>query len=133
MADPALPAIIKTKSLIRGDTRTWPEVFEQNTGTDLAPVWVPLDVSGYVFLMEVREDLNRGTLIATWDIDMAAAATGTIVVTLPSDQADLLPGQTSPGVKPVVYCDLQGTRTSDGFRRTFKRWQFKVEGDSSNE
>lgn len=133
MADPALPAIIKTKSLIRGDTRSWPEVFEQNTGTDSAPVWEPLDVSGYTFLMEIREDLNRGTLIATWDIDTTDAATGTIVVTLPSDQADLLPGQSSPNTKPVVYCDLQGTRTSDGFRRTFKRWQFKVEGDSSNE
>lgn len=133
MADPALPAIIKTKTLIRGDTRSWPEVFEQNTGTDAAPVWVPLDVSGYTFLMEIREDLNRGTLIATWDIDMTDAATGTIVVTLPSDQADLLPGQSSAATRPVVYCDLQGTRTSDGFRRTFKRWQFKVEGDSSNE
>lgn len=131
--DPAVPKLILDKSLVRGDTRSWVEFFEQNIGTDSAPVWEPWDLTGWTWLMEIRADLDRGTLIATWDVDDSDVANGNLTVTLPSDQADLLPGQTDPNVKPAVYCDLQGTRTSDSFRKTFKRWKFKVVGDSSNE
>ena len=130
--DPALPKWDTSKGLIRGDSRSWIEFFEQNTGTDTAPVWTPWDVSGFTFLMQVRADLDRGTLLCTFDIDMSDAANGNVGVSLASAEADALPGQSSPATKQTVYGDLQGTRTSDGFRKTFKRWKFRVEGDSSN-
>lgn len=132
--DPAIPVPIKTKTLKRGDSRAWVEEFRENTGTASAPVaGDPINMSGWEWLMEVRSDLNRGDLLATFTVDDSDAANGNLAVLLPSDEADGLPGQDDPGTLPVVYCDLQGTRTSDGFRKTWKTWWFKVSGDSSNE
>lgn len=132
--DPAVPKPIKDKVLKRGDSRAWVEQFRENTGTASAPVAGPaIDMSGWTWLMEVRSDLNRGTLLATWDVDSSDAANGNIAVSLPSTEADGLPGEDPPGTQQTVYCDLQGTRTSDSFRKTWKSWWFKVSGDSSNE
>lgn len=130
MAD-ALPKV-EPEKLIRGDSRTWTDTFEENTGTTAAPVWTPIDMSGWTWLCQIRPDLNRGTVIATVTVDTTNAATGIIVRKLTADQADLLPGQDDPATKPVVYMDLQGTRTSDGFRQTWKRWKVTVEGDTSS-
>jgi hypothetical protein len=124
---------VETETLLRGDSRTWTDTFEENVGTDAAPVWQPLDLSGWGnWLCQIRPDLNRGTVIATVDVDASGAATGVIVRNLTAAQAELLPGQTDPATKPKVYMDLQATRTSDGFVQTWKRWKVTVEGDTSD-
>jgi hypothetical protein len=132
MATSPIPKV-ETETLLRGDSRTWTDTFEENTGTTTAPVWAPLDLSGWTFVCEIRADLDRGTLLATLDVDDTDAATGVLVRKLSSTQADLLPGQEFGAPKPTVYMDLQGTRTSDGFRQTWKRWKVTVEGDVSND
>ncbi len=133
MADSPLPKWEK-ESVIRGDTRVWNEQINENTAAEgETPVYEPMNLTGWTWLCQIRADLNRGTVIANLDIDDTDAADGKLIRTLPSDQADLLPGQTEPDQKPLVYMDLQGTRTSDGFRQTFKRWKVTVEGDSSDE
>lgn len=130
MADP-LPKV-ETEKLLRGDSRIWTDTFEENVGTTLAPVWQPLDLTGWTWVCQIRPDLDRGTVIATVDVDSSGAASGVIQRTLTADQADLLPGQEDPGTKSIVFMDLQGTRTSDGFRQTWKRWKVTVEGDTSD-
>lgn len=132
MADSPLPKV-ESEKFLRGDSRTWTDTFEENVGTDAEPVWQPLDLSGWGnWLCQIRPDLDRGTVIATVTVDATDSATGVIVRNLTGDQADLLPGQTDPGTKSTVFMDLQATRTSDGFRQTWKRWKGSVEGDVSD-
>ena len=130
MASP-LPKV-ETETLLRGDSRTWTDTFEENLGTDAVPNWQPLNLSGWSFLCQIRPDLDRGTVIATVTVDTTNAATGVLVRNLTAAQAELLPGQTDPATKPRVYMDLQGTRTSDGFVQTWKRGKVTVEGDVSD-
>jgi hypothetical protein len=124
---------VETEILLRGDSRTWTDTFEENVGTDTAPVWQALDLSGWTFLCQIRPDLARGTVIATVDVDDTDAATGILVRNLTATEAELLPGQDDAATKSTVYMDLQGTRTSDGFVQTWKRWKVTVEGDVSDE
>lgn len=119
----AIPKL-EAEVLIRGDSRTWTDTF---TNSDTGAL---LDMSGWTWLCQIRSDLNHGEVLAVLTVDAAAAASGVIVRKLVAAQANLLPGQGD--VKPKVYMDLQGTRNSDGFRQTWKRWRVTVEGDVSD-
>ena len=124
MAEP-LPAKV-TRKLWRGDTRVWTHVFTDTETGD------PIDLTGYTFLSQFRDDLDRGTVIATAtcviDVD---PTTGVMVETLTAAQADLLPGQTDPDEKPVVYWDLQST-DGDGAVQTWQYARVPVSGDASD-
>lgn len=127
MATSPLPKVEK-ETLLRGDSRFWTETFtDDDTGT-------AIDMSGWGdWLCQIRDDLDRGTVVATITVDASSAASGIITRELTADQADLLPGQTDPDTKPIVYIDLQATRTSDSFKQTWKRWKATVEGDVSDD
>lgn len=124
MAEPT-PAKVK-RSLYRGDTRVWTHVFTE-TATGLA-----LDITDWVFRSEYREDLNRGTVIATGDCEVTDGPGGVMVETLIATQADLLPGQTDPLTKPIVYWDLQSTDADDNVQ-TWQYARVPVSGDASDE
>lgn len=129
MAEPT-PAKVK-RSLYRGNTRRWTHVFEENTGTTGAPVWEPIDITGWTFLTQFREDLNRGTVVCASTTTVTDGPNGIAEEVLSAAQADLLPGQTLPTVKPVVYWDLQSTDT-DGNVNTWKYASCPVMGDASD-
>lgn len=121
MAD-AVPAKIK-RSLWRGDHRQWTHEFRDPSG-ELIPF-----AEGTTFLAQFRNDLDRGTLVCSSVCEITD--TGTVVETLTSDEADLLPGQTNTETKPVVYWDLQMI-DPDGERHTYLYANCTVMGDRSN-
>ena len=123
MAEPT-PAKVK-RSLYRGDTRVWTHVFTEPVSGD------PIDISGWTFLSEYRDDLDRGTVIATATCSVMDGPGGVMVETLTAAQADLLPGQTDPDTKPVVYWDLQST-DGDGNVQTWQYARVPVTGDASD-
>lgn len=120
MAD-ALPARV-SRSLYRGDFRRWTHEFRDANG-DLIPF-----AEGTSFQAEFREDTDRGNLVCSSTCEITGA--GTVVETLTSDEADLLPGQ--PGTdKPKVYWDLQMT-DPEGQRHTYLYANCAVMGDRTN-
>jgi hypothetical protein len=122
----AEPTPVKVKrSLYRGDTRVWTHVFTDSDSGD------PIDLTGWEFLSQFRDDLDRGTVVATADCEVTVGATGTVVETLSAAEADALPGQTDPAVKPRVYWDLQST-DPDGNVQTWMYAQVVVMGDASD-
>lgn len=115
--------------LYRGDTRVWTALIETNTGTVLAPVWTPYDLTNHTVLAQIRSDKNRAApvvaaITTTVDND---PTTGLITLTLTSTEADKLGADAT-----TLWWDLQTTRTSDSFRRTWLAGKAKVEGDVSN-
>lgn len=122
MAEP-IPVKVK-RTLWRGDTRTWTHVFTDTETGD------PIDITGWVFVSQFREDLDRGAIIATATCTITDGPNGVMTEVLPAAQADLLPGQTDPDVKPVVYWDLQST--DSGNVQTWKYARVQVGGDSSD-
>ena len=123
MADEPLPVKV-TRKLHRGDTRVWTHVFTV-TGTT-----TPIDITGYTFLSQFRDDLNRGTVIATATCVVTDGPAGEMTETLTATQADLLPGQTDPDEKPIVYWDLQSTAA--GAVQTWQYARCPVSGDASD-
>lgn len=123
MAEP-IPAKVK-RTLWRGDTRSWTHVFTAaDTGT-------PVDISGWTFLSQYRADRDRGTVICEATCTVTDGPNGVMTEVLPAAQAELLPGQTDPIEKPVVYWDLQST---DGTGNV-QTWQYaavSVGGDVSD-
>lgn len=125
MAEP-LPASAKL-TLYRGDTRIWTDVIEENTGTRAVPVWTPKDLTGYTFVAEIRTDRNRtDPVVATIAVDVVDAVNGVIKRTLTAAEADKLGDDGSK-----LFWDLQVTRTSDSFRRTYMAGVVVVKGDAS--
>lgn len=126
MSDP-LPAAAPLK-LYRGDTRIWTALIEVNTGTDDAPVYVPYNLTGNDLLAQIRTDKNRtDPVVATLTTTAADPTSGVVTITLTSADADLLGADGT-----VLWWDLQTTRTSDGFRRTWLAGKVTVKGDTSN-
>lgn len=125
MATEPIPADVKL-TLVQGDSRTWTDVIERNTGTDDDPVWEPYDLTGHTFLAQIRAArLRTSTLYATIAVTATDAANGEVELNLTADEADsLVPGP--------AFWDLQITRTSDGFVRTHLAGKVKVLGDASN-
>lgn len=125
MAAEPLPADVKL-TLVQGDSRTWTDVIETNTGTDAAPVWEPYDLTGHTFLAQIRaERLRTADLYATIDVTATDAVNGEIQLDLSAEEADnLVPGS--------AFWDLQITRSSDGFVRTHLAGKVKILGDASN-
>lgn len=122
MAEP-IPVKVK-RTLWRGDTRVWTHVFTDTDSGD------PIPITGWTFLSQFRDDLDRGTVIATATCSITDGPNGVMVETLPATQADLLPGQTDPDEKPIVYWDLQST--VGGVVQTWKYARVPVGGDSSD-
>lgn len=120
----AIPAKVK-RTLYRGDRRTWTHVFTDTTTGD------PIDITDWTFVSQFRADLNRGDLVCESTTTVYDGPNGIAVEVLTSDEADGLPGQTSPATYPVVYWDLQST-DGDGHKQTWKYAFCKVEGDASN-
>jgi len=120
-----IPAAWPAKTLERGDDRSWTEFFEENTGTDLAPVWVPKDLSGYTFLCQIRATPDSTDVMATVTVALTTDGTdGYLTLTLPHAQAEnLVPGK--------VCIDLELTRVSDGWRQTYLSGKWKVNPDTS--
>lgn len=123
MAEP-LPQKVK-RQLYRGDSRNWTHVF---TDTETG---VPLDITGWTFLSQFREDLDRGTVICSATCTVTDGPAGVMLESLSATDAELLPGQTDPTEKPVVYWDLQSD-DGDGNVRTWMYSAVTVTGDVSD-
>lgn len=118
-----LPVKVR-RTLYRGDRRVWTHEFTEDDGT------TPLDITGKTFVSQFRADLDRGTVVCTATCTVTDGPGGVLEEVLPSAQADLLPGQTDPTVKPYVYWDLQEL---DGTEAT--TWMYArcpVSGDVSD-
>lgn len=122
MAEP-LPAKV-TRKLWRGDTRVWTHVFTDTATGD------PIDITGWTFLSQFREDRDRGTVITSATCVVTDGPAGEMTETLTAAQADALPGQTDPDVKPVVYWDLQSD--NGGVVQTWQWSVVQVNGDASD-
>lgn len=95
-----------SRTLYRGDSRTWVHVF-----TDDADA--PIDLTGHNFISQFRPDLDRGTVICSATCTVGGADNNEVTEVLAAADADLLPGQADPNVKPKVYWDLQSTASGD--------------------
>ena len=124
MAEP-LPAKVNL-TLYRGDTRVWTDIFTET----VADAVVPKDLTGYTFLSQIRDDKNRGEIVATIAVEADDPAAGTIVRTLTAEEADKLPGEEPGQAAPVLYWDLQSTK--DGMVRTWMAGSVKVKGDATD-
>ena len=121
MAEP-LPASVPL-TLVQGDSRTWTDVIERNTGTDDDPEWVPFDLTGHEPLAMIRATRDRdSTLYSTIEVEVTDAEAGELELRLTAEEADSL-------VIGRAFWDLQLTRTSDGFVRTHLAGKVKVLGD----
>lgn len=118
-----LPAPLKLK-LYRGDTRVWTSTFTDDATGD------PLDLTGHVWLCEVRADRSRGEVLATLEVDTTEAVTGVIRRTLTAEQADLLPPTDPTDPESFYWWDLQSTK--DGHVQTWLAGKVTVEGDASD-
>jgi hypothetical protein len=127
VSDP-LPAAAPLK-LYRGDTRIWTALIETNTGTDVAPVWVPYDLTNHTVLAQIRSDKNRTAPVvaAVATVVDADPTTGLVTLTLTSAEADKLGDDGA-----LLWWDVQTTRTADSFRRTWLAGKVTVKGDVSN-
>lgn len=123
MAEP-LPAKVNL-TLYRGDTRIWTDDFTEGDPA------TPKDLTGYTWLCQIRDDKNRGDIVAVIDVDATDAATGRIVRTLTALEADKLPGEPDGETAPVLYWDLQSTSPA-GMVRTWMAGAVKVKGDASD-
>lgn len=132
MADEPLPALVPL-TLVVGDSRTWTDVIERNTGTDAVPVWVPYDLTGHTFLAQIRASrLRTATLYATIAVTATNAAGGEIELVLTSAEADGLAAASAATPPNKAWWDLQIVRTLDGFKRTHLAGKVKILGDVSH-
>ena len=111
-----------TRTLYRGDSRTWVHVFTDGDGN-------PIDLTGYEFIAQFRPDLDRGTVICSSACTVGGDDNNEVTEVLSADQAELLPGQTG-STKPKVYWDLQSTK--DGDVTTWMYASVPVVGDVSD-
>lgn len=119
-----IPAAWAAKTLYRGDDRQWVELFEENTGTELAPVWTAKDLSAYTFLCQIRATPDDADVMATVDVEFTTDGTdGSLTLTLAhTASATLVPGK--------VWIDLQLTNGA-GFRQTYLAGKWTVKADVS--
>jgi len=103
----------------RGDTKQWTVDFAEGAN--------PTDVSAWSWLAQIRSSLDEpDSIVAAFTVDDAAAAAGTLTITLPATEAANL--VTVDG-KALYYWDLQGT---DGaVVKTWLAGKVKVTGDVS--
>lgn len=88
-----------------------------------------IDLSDRTWAAQIRADLDESTLVATFTVDDADAATGTLTVTLPHSESLKL--ATVEG-RAVYYWDLQATKTADAEAVfTWVAGKVKVTGDAT--
>ncbi len=123
MADEPLPAD-EPLDLYRGDTRLW-ELHLADDPIPPATVGLPIDLTGYEFLAEIRASADPdAALMASFAIDVVDATGGIITPTLTATEAaKLIPGSAKH--------DLQLTNP-DGDVRTWVAGRVKVRGDVSH-
>jgi hypothetical protein len=110
--------------LYRGDTRLW-EMHLADDPVPPATVGLPIDLTGYEFLAEIRVSADPdATLMASFAIDVVDPANGIITRTLTATEAAKL----TPG---SARHDLQLT-DPDGKVRTWLAGRVKVRGDVSH-
>lgn len=123
MVDQPLPADYPLV-LYRGDTRVFDITLERNTGTAEVPVWAPVDLTGHTFDAEIRTAKDDTAVLAEIAVASTAPTTGVLRLTLTATEAAKLVGTSA-------FWDLEVTRTSDGFVRTYLAGKVKVRGDVS--
>ena len=106
-------------TLYRGDTRVWTLEFFQDDGT--TPITDDLS-SGHTFRAEIRATQDDATALAT--LTVAATGANTLQLTLPASEAVDLTGSSA-------FWDLEVTRTSDGFVRTYLAGDVEITKDVS--
>jgi hypothetical protein len=87
-----------------------------------------IDVSGWTWRAQVRETFDAADAVMTFTVDDTDAATGVLVITL--DAADWA-AEASPLPTAKWRWDLEGTRTSDTFVRTYLSGKVTVKPDAS--
>lgn len=121
----ALPATL-TKTLRRGDTRRWQELFRTKI-TDPATgvvTYEPRDISGLTFLSQIRATTDSADVMAVVACSFVTDGTdGLLQLNLTAaESAKLVPGK--------VAWDLQST-DADGDVRTWLAGTWKIQGDVS--
>lgn len=109
--------------LYRGDTRVWTVAFTDDAGT-------ALDLSGRTWVAQIRSDRNRtDPAVATITVDDSDAATGSITLTLPADEAAALGPLDADTGRATLYWDLQSD--DSGVVQTWLAGKITVTGDVS--
>lgn len=118
MADPGLPGS-KPLTIYRGDTRVWTASFADDAGA-------AMDLSGRIWVSQIRANKDRGAVLATIDVDDADAATGDLVLTLTSSESANL--VTADGTAKAFW-DLQSD--DSGVVKTWLAGVVSIKGDVS--
>jgi hypothetical protein len=103
-------------TLYRGDTRVLELEFTHDDES-------PLDLSGYEALAQIREARDSASVLAEMHVDDSNASAGRLRLRLDADDTNLSVAR--------AYWDLQLTRTSDGFVRTWLYGAVRIRGDVS--
>jgi len=120
-----LPGVLAL-TLIRGDSYTWEESIEVNTGTDAAPVWQVKDVSGYTWRAQIRSDPDAADVMATIVVDYLTDGTdGVLRLKLTATESrKLVPGN--------VTFDLEATSKTDPEDvHTYLSGKWKIKADTT--
>ena len=108
-------------TLYRGDTRIWSVLVED---VDAEGVATARDLTGHSFDCEIRLTADDPSVMAEVAADSADPTTGVIALELTAVESQRL-------VAGTAFWDLEVTRTSDGFVRTYLAGRVKVKGDVS--
>jgi hypothetical protein len=103
-------------TLYRGDTRVWELEFTHDDDR-------PLDLTGYEALAQIRASRDGGDVLASMSIDESNASAGRLRLRLEAADTNITATR--------AYWDLQLTRTSDGFVRTWLYGAVRIRGDVS--
>lgn len=120
-----LPGVLSL-TVIRGDSYTWEELLEVNTGTDAQPVWTVKDVSGYTWRAQVRADPNSADVMATVAVSYLTDGTdGRLRLRLTATESrKLIPGSAA--------FDLEATSKTDPEDvHTYLSGKWKIKADTT--
>lgn len=101
----------------KGDTKRYKFTFTQNTGTEEAPIWTPVDIATWMIFFTLKTNADDTDAVAAAQVKYTAGddalddpVNGTMYVVLPSDVSNTItPGKyhydfqrVIPGVPPDV-------------------------------
>lgn len=107
-----LPGVLSL-TLLRGDSYTWEETLEVNTGTDAAPVWVAKDVSGYNWRAQVRATPDTDDIMAVVAVTFLTDGTdGRLRLHLSATESrKLVPGRAAFDLEATSKTDPEDVHT----------------------